>query len=271
MDTSQVTAKLIVVGKTKVKQIRKILSHPIKDEVLEGKVSINQAYNQIKAFSSVDPDEETYRFYKSDDSLGCAPYGWDPIVREEGGNLKFIPNRLFAPTKTRPKIGSKLPEGRVLVSPKVDLFDERVDSNWSEQILDMIKKAERRWTFLLITDYPERLVGVELPSKVWIGVRVNSQAKVRPAEEAFEKIEAEVKFLVSDPLLEKLSFENLKLFDWLLIGNGADLPGVQPFQPQWGNVVDLLSQAKEVGVPVWFSKSLRIRPMEFPRRFPDLS
>jgi len=72
---------------------------------------------------------------------------------------------------------------------------------------------------------------------------VDCQKRVAPAESAFSQIKARVKFLSCEPLLEKLTFENLKVFDLLIIGPKRVGKGYE--QPQWEWVESLLTQARQ--------------------------
>jgi len=149
----------------------------------------------------------------------------------------------------------------VFVCSMADLFGEWVPQEWIDAVLEAVRAAPQ-WNFLFLTKNPKRLAGIDWPDNAWVGTTVDCQKRVAAAEKAFAKITARVKFLSCEPLLEKLTFENLKVFDWLIIG--PKRVGAGHEQPEWEWVESLLRQARQAKLRVYFKPHLTVRPREYP-------
>ena len=47
--------------------------------------------------------------------------------------------------------------------------------------------ASPRWEYLLLTKFPARYVGLDMPPAAWVGTSVDEQKRVRIAENAFRE------------------------------------------------------------------------------------
>jgi len=115
------------------------------------------------------------------------PRGFEPDFRQD---------RLSAPQHTRVPSGAELDPGlrSVFVCSMADLFGDWIPQEWIEAVLAEVRRAPQ-WTFLFLTKFPARLVGIEWPANAWVGTTVDRQERVKPAEEAFQRVKASVKFL----------------------------------------------------------------------------
>ena len=77
-------------------------------------------------------------------------------------------------------------------------------------------------------------------------------------------MDAAVKWLSCEPLLEPLQFQRLDLFDWVVIGGQSQTSGAPAFQPPWEWVEDLMRQVREAGCLLYFKPNLETRPQEYP-------
>jgi protein gp37 len=68
---------------------------------------------------------------------------------------------------------------------------------------------------------------------------VDRQFRVKIAEQAFRKVEASVRWISCEPLLERLTFTSLELFHWLVIGGQSKNTQAPAFQPDWAWVEHL--------------------------------
>jgi protein gp37 len=175
----------------------------------------------------------------------------------------FHPERLAAPKNTKvPQDGPG--ERNVFVCSMADLFGDWVPQEWIESVLKTIRESPD-WTFLFLTKNPARLVDIKWPENAWVGTTVDTQARVKPAEEAFKKIKAEVKFVSLEPLKEKVKFSHPEYFNWFIIGGQSASTGEPAFQPEWNWVESLVDQARSVDAMVYFKPNLETRPKEYPR------
>lgn len=81
-------------------------------------------------------------------------------------------------------------------------------------------------------------------------------------------MDAAVKWLSCEPLLEPLQFQRLDLFDWVVIGGQSQTSGAPAFQPPWEWVEHLMRQAREAGCMLYFKPNLETRPQEYPGQRP---
>ncbi|MFQ4137844.1 DUF5131 family protein [Nodosilinea sp. PGN35] len=196
----------------------------------------------------------------------------------------FHPNRLEAPKNMKPmteaRIISEAKKRRVKVEDAyifsknvftcsmADLFGKWVPENWIMSVFDSVKKSPE-WNFLFLTKFPQRLQEINdklggFPDNVWVGTTVDTQARVSLAEKSFKRIEARVKWLSIEPMLEPLKFKSLDMFDLIAIGGQSRTTKEPEFQPEWVWVEELLKQARESKTSVYFKENLKSRPKELP-------
>lgn len=175
------------------------------------------------------------------------PAGFTPLFHHE---------RLTAPANTRiPQQHTDDPDWmRVFVCSMADLYGGWVPDNWIAQV-HAAMLASPQWEYLLLTKYPKRYVGLDLPSNAWVGTSVDEQKRVKLAEDAFRQIEGvKVKWLSLEPLKEPLEFSDLSMFDWIVIGAQTETRqpnGVTPaFAPPIEWVARLIEKAHEAGCKV---------------------
>jgi protein gp37 len=118
-----------------------------------------------------------------------------------------------------------------------------------------------QWDYLLLTKFPRRYVGLQLPATAWVGTSVDEQKRVRLAEDAFRAIkDVRVKWLSLEPLLAPLEFTDLSMFDWIVIGaqSATEQPDghVKEFAPPIRWVSRLIDQAHEAGCGVYCKPNL---------------
>lgn len=185
------------------------------------------------------------------------PAGFTPLFHEE---------RLDAPANTSiPQAHRGDPAyRRVFVCSMADLYGRWVPDEWISRVHESML-ATPYWEYLLLTKFPSRYVGLELPSSAWVGTSVDEQKRVRIAEDAFRKIEGvKVKWLSLEPLREPLEFADLSMFDWVVIGAQTETRQpdgrVAAFSPPAEWVVRITQQALDAGCRVHWKPNLRTGP-----------
>ncbi len=181
------------------------------------------------------------------------PVGFTPLFHHE---------RLSAPENTKiPKDvvdDSRL--GRVFVCSMADLYGKWVPNDWIEQVHKSCIENPQ-WEYLMLTKFPRRYVGLNLPKTAWLGTSVDEQKRVRLAEEAFKQItNVKVKWLSLEPLLAPLEFSDLSMFDWIVIGSQTETEQpdgvIEAFAPPFEWVSRLVDQAHEAGCKVYLKPNL---------------
>lgn len=149
---------------------------------------------------------------------------------------------------------------RVFVCSMADLYGRWVPQEWIDQVHASML-ASPQWQYILLTKFPDRYVGLDMPPGAWVGTSVDEQKRVRIAERAFRQLpDGVTKWLSLEPLLEPLEFTDLSMFDWVVIGaqtqtNQPD--GVVPaFAPHADWVLRITNQAREAGCRVHWKPNL---------------
>ncbi|MFD8965794.1 DUF5131 family protein [Streptomyces sp. NPDC059568] len=233
----------------------------------------------------------------SGDGISWARWSWNPVTgclhgcdycyaREITSRFKdvypvgftplFHDQRLEAPTNTRiPEKHQDDPAWRrVFVCSMADLYGRWVPDEWILKVHSAMLAAPD-WEYLLLTKFPARYVGMDLPPSSWVGTSVDEQKRVRIAEDAFRKISGvKVKWLSLEPLKEPLEFSDLSMFDWVVIGAQTETfqegKKVPAFAPPFDWVARLVVQAHEAGCRVHLKPNLfNGRPgMQIPDEYP---
>jgi protein gp37 len=193
----------------------------------------------------------------------------------------FYPGRLLAPKNMKPMSPERIKNEaikrrinfddaqvfskNVFTCSMADLFGKWVPEDWILQVFDTVK-ASPEWNFLFLTKFPQRLQEINdklggFPDNVWVGTTVDTQARVALAEKSFRNIQAKVKWLSIEPMLEPLTF---KTFDLIAVGGQSRTTKESEFQPEWAWVESLMKQARKSNTSVYFKENLKARPKELP-------
>jgi protein gp37 len=189
----------------------------------------------------------------SERAKSAYPVGFTPLFHHE---RLAAPANTSVPTAHRDDPSYK----RVFVCSMADLYGRWVPDEWIEQVHGSML-ASPWWQYILLTKFPSRYVGLDLPPKAWVGTSVDEQKRVRIAEDAFRKIDGvAVKWLSLEPLREPLEFDDLSMFDWVVIGSQTETRQpdgtVSSFAPPFEWVARIVLQAKEAGCRVHMKPNL---------------
>ena len=230
----------------------------------------------------------TFNWQVSDD-IEWARWSWNPVTgclhncpycyareiaeRSDAYPQKFVPTflpeRLSAPQNTRypsPEDIRREPARKnVFTCSMADLFGRWVPDAWIDAVMQTVR-ANPRWNYLFLTKFPQRLADIDFPDNAWVGTTIDAQVRIPIAEKAFERVNAKVKWLSCEPMLERLQFERLDLFDWVVIGGASANAesGTPAFRPprEWTNA--LWQQAREAGCLIYEKTNLLERVREMP-------
>ncbi len=200
------------------------------------------------------------------------PAGFTPV---------FHPERLVAPANTRIPVKHRDdPQwSRVFVGSMADMYGRWVPDEWLSAVHESLC-GNPQWQYILLTKFPARYLTVDLPERAWVGTSIDTQKRVRIAQDTFAQLPAGiVKWLSLEPLLEPLEIPDLSMFDWIVIGaqTATNQPGgrVQSFAPPFDWVARIVAAAREAGCRVHLKPNLlgAVGPkqpgMQLPNEFPD--
>ena len=170
---------------------------------------------------------------------------------------KFWPERLAQPARTRkPK--------RISVSSMGELFGEWVPRQWVEKVLTVVRECGHH-TFQFLTKNPERLSEFNpWPGNAWVGASAADQKMADKAIARLADVDASVRFVSCEPLLDSIGLTCGDFLDWIIIGACT---GPMASEPKASWVNDLTTDARSIGAAVFYKPNLTWPnpPREFPR------
>ncbi|MBV6343702.1 DUF5131 family protein, partial [Candidatus Magnetobacterium casense] len=116
----------------------------------------------------------------------------------------------------------------IFVCDMADLFGVGVPEEWTQKVLDEIWGNKGFDRFYLLTKRPQNLIKWSpFPDNAWVGVTATNQESYYDGVSNITKVEAKVKFVSFEPLLERINggecaeerrLDSIDEFDWLIIG-----------------------------------------------------
>lgn len=151
---------------------------------------------------------------------------------ERGFRLALHPSRLTQPIqRKKPTIW--------FVNSMSDLFHERVPDKFLDQVFETIRSTPYH-TYQILTKRAERLPQYfserKCPRNVWLGVSVEDRRYGVPRIEHLRQVDARVRFLSIEPLLEDVGPMDLRGIHWVIVG-GESGAKARPMRPEWVDAV----------------------------------
>lgn len=106
----------------------------------------------------------------------------------------------------------------------------------------LTKRAER---------LPEYFRNRSCPDNMWLGVSVENKRHGVPRIDHLRAVEARVRFLSAEPLLEDLGQLDLRGIHWVIAG-GESGQGARPMKPEW--VESIRAQCEAAGTAFFFKQ-----------------
>jgi len=166
---------------------------------------------------------------------------------ENGFELTLLPTRLDDPLRRKkPTV--------YFVNSMSDLFHEDVPFDYVDRVFEVISRAH--WhTFQILTKRADRLAeyfGTRMaPANAWLGVSVEDRKYGIPRIDFLRTVNATVRFLSVEPLLEDLGEMNLDQIHWVIVG-GESGPKARPMKKEW--VESIQMQCEEQGAAFFFKQ-----------------
>lgn len=166
---------------------------------------------------------------------------------DNGFRLTLMPERLAEPLERRkPTI--------YFVNSMSDLFHEKVPFDYIRQVFDVMSRAPQH-TFQVLTKRAERMRefcrGLQVPPNVWLGVSVENRQHGIPRIAVLREVDAFIRFLSVEPLLEDLGEIDLRGIQWVIVG-GESGSRARPMRPEW--VDGIKRQCDQAGTAFFFKQ-----------------
>lgn len=141
----------------------------------------------------------------------------------------------------------------IFVCSMSDLFHDSVPSSFIDEVMNVIKSTPLH-NYQILTKRAERMAQYfemrPVPSNAWLGVTVdvkNSKNRI----DYLRSLDASIKFLSCEPLLEDLGELNLEGIDWVIVGGESGLKA-RPMKEEW--VLSIKKQVDQQGSAFFFKQ-----------------
>jgi protein gp37 len=140
------------------------------------------------------------------------------------------------------------------VNSMSDLFHEQVPDDFIEKVFHVIQQSPQH-TFQILTKRAERMVDFfkthHAPKNAWLGVSIEDRKYGLPRIDRLRQVDAQIRFLSMEPLLEELGELDLSGIHWVIVGgeSGAD---ARPMAHEW--VTHIREQCQAAGVPLFIKQ-----------------
>ena len=135
-----------------------------------------------------------------------------------------------------------------------DLFHAAVPDDFLDRVMDVMRSTPQH-TYMVLTKRAQRLPvyfgSRDCPPNLWLGVTVEDRVHGLPRMDCLREVDARMRLVNMEPLLEDLGELDLSGIGWVRVG-GETGPGARPTHKAW--VVRVRDQAARAGVPFCFAK-----------------
>ncbi|MCP5197638.1 MAG: phage Gp37/Gp68 family protein [Gammaproteobacteria bacterium] len=175
--------------------------------------------------------------------MGAAGY-------DQGFRLAMRITRLEQPTlRKKPTV--------YFVNSMSDLFHEDLPGWFVDKVLEVARKTPQH-TYQILTKRAERMARYfdvsecnYPPPNAWMGVSVEDRRYGLPRIAHLRHVNARIRFLSIEPLLEDLGRLDLAGIHWVIVG-GESGPKARPMRPEWA--LSIRDQCEAAGVPFFFKQ-----------------
>jgi protein gp37 len=141
----------------------------------------------------------------------------------------------------------------IFVCSMADLFHDSVPFDFVDDVMDTIRQTPHH-RYQILTKRAERMAeyfeSKIISENIWLGVTVEAETSKQRIE-SLRKLDATIRFLSCEPLVEDVGVIDLTDIHWLIVGGES---GVQarPMRVEW--VRSLQQQAEEQDVAFFFKQ-----------------
>ena len=166
---------------------------------------------------------------------------------ENGFELSILPERLEQPLRRHTPT-------MYFVNSMSDLFHDRIPFAFIDKVFETIA-ATPHHTYQVLTKRAPIMAKYfrsrPVPANAWLGVSVENIKYGVPRIAVLREIDAQVRFLSIEPLLEDLGTINLDGIDWVIVG-GESGKKARPMDERW--VINIHRQCSAARVPFFFKQ-----------------
>lgn len=166
---------------------------------------------------------------------------------DNGFGLTLLPERLEQPLR-------KKKPTRFFVNSMSDLFHEDVPDEFIDDVFAVMRQTPQH-TYQILTKRAYRLPlycgSKTLPENIWLGVTVEDRESGIPRIDYLREVNAAIRFLSVEPLLQDLGKIDLSGIHWVIVG-GESGPNARPMHQGW--VLSIKEQCEKYGCAFFFKQ-----------------
>jgi protein gp37 len=165
---------------------------------------------------------------------------------ENGFEFTLMPDRLEAPKRIKKPT-------KFFVNSMSDLFHEKMPYSFLDKVFKTIEETPRHQYQVLTkreTILEDYFKTRKVPDNVWLGVTVESE-KTKHRIDVLRKINARIRFLSIEPLIEATGSLDLTNIHWVIVG-GESGHKARPMNPEWA--IDIQNQCDEQKAAFFFKQ-----------------
>lgn len=160
---------------------------------------------------------------------------------ENGFKLSLIPERLEQPLKRKKPT-------KYFVNSMSDLFHEDVPFSYIDRVFEVIDRTPQH-IYQILTKRADRMAEYfsknAAPENAWIGVTVENKKQGLRRIPFLTSVQATIRFLSVEPLLEDLGEVDFSGVHWVIVG-GESGPNAREMKPEWAENVRLQCEEQQV-------------------------
>ncbi len=141
----------------------------------------------------------------------------------------------------------------IFVCSMSDLFHKEVSFDFIDKVMNVIKQTPRH-RYQILTKRAERMKEYfssrETPKNAWLGVTVENKASKNRIE-MLRNLNAPIRFLSCEPLLEDLENLDLDNIDWVIVGGESGV-SARPMLAEW--VLSIKEQCEKQETAFFFKQ-----------------
>ncbi|NVK20543.1 MAG: phage Gp37/Gp68 family protein [Methylocystaceae bacterium] len=166
---------------------------------------------------------------------------------ENGFELSIEPERLKQPLERKKPT-------TYFVNSMSDLFHEGIPDSYLDQVFEVIRKTPHH-TYQILTKraarLPEYFSNRDCPENAWLGVSVEDRKYGVPRINYLRQVNAKIRFLSVEPLLEDIGQVDLSDIHWVIVG-GESGHKARPMKEEW--VENIKKQTEKYGNAFFFKQ-----------------
>ena len=141
----------------------------------------------------------------------------------------------------------------IFVCSMSDIFHDDVPFEFVDKIMRTIEQTPQHH-YQILTKRAERMNEYfsqrSIPQNIWLGVTVETQS-TKNRIDYLRKLDAHIRFISCEPLLEDLGDVNLENIDWVIVGGESGFLA-RPMKEEW--VLSIKQQADDKGSAFFFKQ-----------------